>query len=255
VELNTAHRLTPRVRETARTEPTVFVIDDDTSARESLETLIRTAGWEPETFRSAEEFLSRSGGAAPCCLVCAVTLPGLTELALQRHLAARTDIPIIFISGYPDVRVTVQAMKSGAIEFLTKPFQDEVLLAAIRDGLERSSAALIRGAEMRMLMACYALLTPREREVMTHVVSGLLNKQIGAELGISEITVKAHRGQMVRKMEADSVPDLVMMAATLGLRVARPRALALAPTAVKVTAHATHAEVAGTEYRSPVHNH
>jgi FixJ family two-component response regulator len=255
VELNTAHGLTPRVRETAHTEPTVFVIDDDTSARDSLETLIRTAGWQPETFRSAEDFLSRSGGAAPCCLVCAVTLPGLTELALQRHLAERTDIPIIFISDYTDVRITVQAMKSGAIEFLTKPFQDEVLRAAICDGLERSSAALSNGAEMRMLMTCYALLTPREREVMTLVVCGLLNKQIGAELGISEITVKAHRGQMVRKMRADSVPDLVMMAATLGLRVARSRAGAFAPTLVKVTPRATHPEAAGTQYRSPVQNH
>jgi FixJ family two-component response regulator len=249
VELNAAHGLHTRVRETARTEPTVFVIDNDTSARDSLESLIGSAGWRSETFGSAEEFLSRSGGGVPCCLVCAVMLPGLTGLDLQRHLAERTDIPIIFISGYTDLRTTVQAMKSGAIEFLAKPFKDEVLLAAIRDGLERSSAALSNDAERRMLKTCYALLTPREREVMTLVVSGLLNKQIGAELGISEITVKAHRGQMTRKMEADSVPDLVMMAAALGLRVARSRVLAPAPTPVTISPRAIHAEATRTQYR------
>ena len=147
-----------------------------------------------------------------------VTLPGLNGLELQQRLAERTDMPIIFITGYGDVPMTVQAMKAGAVEFLTKPFRDDVLLDAIRGAIERSRAALRHEAEMRALRNCYASLTPREREVMALVVSGLLNKQVGGELGISEITVKAHRGQVMRKMKADSLPDLVTMAARLGLR-------------------------------------
>ena len=196
----------------------VFVVDDDVSVRESLELLIRTAGWEPETFASAPEFLSRPRATVPCCLVLDVTLPGLDGLELQQQLADRAEMPIIFITGHVDVPKTVQAMKAGAVEFLTKPFKDDVLLDAIRSALERSRAAFRLAAGMRALQHCYQSLTSREREVMALVVSGLLNKQIGSELGISEITVKAHRGQVMRKMKADSLPDLVTMAARLGLR-------------------------------------
>ena len=200
--------------------PIVFVVDDDVSVRESLELLIKSAGWQPETFVSAQEFLSRPHPLVPCCLVLDVTLPGLNGLELQQKLAGRTDMPIIFITGHGDVPMTVQAMKAGAVEFLTKPFKDDVLLDAIRGAIERSRAALRQDSEMRVLRDCYASLTPREREVMSWVVSGLLNKQVGGELGISEITVKAHRGQVMRKMKAESLPDLVTMAAHLGLRPA-----------------------------------
>jgi FixJ family two-component response regulator len=196
----------------------VFVVDDDVSVRESLEPLIRTEGWQPETFASAQEFLSRPRAGVPCCLVLDVTLPGLSGLELQQQLAERTDLPIVFITGHGDVPMSVQAMKAGAVEFLTKPFKDDVLLAAIRGGIERSRVALRRDSEMRALKNCHESLTPRERDVMALVVSGLLNKQVGGELGISEITVKAHRGQVMRKMNADSLPDLVTMAARLGVR-------------------------------------
>jgi FixJ family two-component response regulator len=199
----------------------VFVVDDDVSVRESLELLIKTAGWRPETFASAQEFLSRPHPAVPCCLVLDMSLPGLNGLELQQRLAQRTDMPIIFITGYGDVPMTVRAMKAGAVEFLTKPFDDDVLLDAIRSAIERSREALRQESEMQALRSCYAALTPREREVMALVVSGLLNKQVGGELGISEITVKAHRGQLMRKMKADSLPELVTMAARLGLRPAR----------------------------------
>jgi FixJ family two-component response regulator len=198
----------------------VFVVDDDVSVRESLELLIRTAGWHPETFTSAQDFLSRPRPTVSCCLVLDVTLPGLSGLELQEQLAERTDMPIIFITGHGDVPMTVQAMKAGAVEFLTKPFKDNVLLDAIRGAVERSRAALRQESEMQALRSCYASLTPREREVMSLVVAGLLNKQIGGELGISEITVKAHRGQMMRKMKADSLPALVTMASRLGLPTA-----------------------------------
>jgi FixJ family two-component response regulator len=198
--------------------PIVFVVDDDISVRESLELLIKRAGWQPETFASAQEFLSRPGPTVPCCLVLDVTLPGLSGLELQKRLAERTDMPIIFITGHGDVPMTVQAMKAGAVEFLTKPFKDDVLLGAIRGAIERSRVALRLDVEMRALKRSYESLTPREREVMGLVVSGLLNKQVGGELGISEITVKAHRGQVMRKMKADSLPDLVTMAARLGVR-------------------------------------
>ena len=198
----------------------VFVVDDDVSVRESLELLIRTAGWCPETFASAQDFLSRPRPTVSCCLVLDVTLPGLSGLELQEQLAERTDMPIVFITGHGDVPMTVQAMKAGAVEFLTKPFNDAVLLDAIRGAIERSRAALRKESEMQGLRRCYASLTPREREVMELVVSGLLNKQVGGELGISEITVKAHRGQLMRKMKADSLPALVTMASRLGLRTA-----------------------------------
>ena len=201
--------------------PIVFVVDDDVSVRESLELLIQTAGWQPETFASAQEFLARPRALVPSCLVLDVSLPDLNGLDVQKRVAAgRPDMPIIFITGYGDVALTVQAMKGGAIEFVTKPFGDEVLLGAIRDALERSRRALEHDAKMRALRESYASLTPREREVMVLVVSGLLNKQVGGELGISEITVKAHRGQVMRKMKADSLPALVNMVASLGLATA-----------------------------------
>jgi FixJ family two-component response regulator len=198
--------------------PIVFVVDDDVSVRESLELLIKSAGWQPETFVSAQEFLARPRATVPCCLVLDVTLPGLNGLELQQQLADRTDMPIIFITGHGDVPMTVRAMKAGAVEFLTKPFKHDVLLNAVRSAIERSRAALRVNSQMRTVNNCYQSLTAREREVMALVVSGLLNKQVGGELGISEITVKAHRGQVMRKMRADSLPDLVTMAARLGLR-------------------------------------
>jgi FixJ family two-component response regulator len=196
----------------------VFVVDDDVSVRESLELLIRTAGWKPETFASPQEFLSRPRPDIPCCLVLDVTLPGLNGLELQGLLAERTDMPIIFITGHGTVPMSVQAMKAGAVEFLTKPFQKDELLAAIRGAIERSRLTLRHDSEMQVLRMRYESLTPRERQVMALVVSGLLNKQVGGELGISEITVKKHRGQVMGKMKAESLPDLVTMAARLGLR-------------------------------------
>ena len=196
--------------------PIVFVVDDDVSVRESLELLIRCEGWQPEIFASAQEFLDFPRVLVPNCLVLDVSLPGLNGLGLQRLVAGeRTDMPIIFITGHGDVPMTVQAMKAGAVEFLTKPFKDDVLLTAIRAALERSRVALSLEAEMRVLRDCYASLTQRERQVMALVVSGLLNKQVGGELGISEITVKAHRGKVMQKMKADSLADLVKMAARL----------------------------------------
>lgn len=198
--------------------PIVFVVDDDISVRESLESLIQAEGWEVETFASAKEFLDQPRAAVPSCLVLDLSLPGWSGLQLQERIAnERTEMPIIFITGHGDVPKTVQAMKAGAIEFLTKPFGTEVLLSAIRNALEHSHAALQHEAEIKVIRDCYASLTPREREVMALVVSGLLNKQVGSELGISEITVKAHRGQVMQKMEADSLPDLVKMAAKLHL--------------------------------------
>jgi FixJ family two-component response regulator len=198
--------------------PIVYVVDDDVSVRESLELLIRWAGWQPETFSSAQEFLSHPAVDAPGCLVLDVKLPDLNGLDLQKRIASdRSHMPIIFITGYGDVPMTVQAMKAGAVEFLTKPFADETLLNAIRHAIERSRAALGEALEVKALRERYASLTRREREVMAWVVAGLLNKQIAAELGTSEITVKAHRGKVMRKMKADSLADLVRAAARLGL--------------------------------------
>ncbi|MFZ0286236.1 MAG: LuxR C-terminal-related transcriptional regulator, partial [Terriglobales bacterium] len=186
------------------------------SVRESLELLVRCEGWRAATFASAQEFLDYPRVLVPNCLVLDVSLPGLNGLDLQRLVAfERTDMPIIFITGYGDVPLTVQAMKAGAVEFLTKPFNDDVLLTAIRAALEKSRVALGLEAEMRVLRDRYASLSQRERQVMALVVSGLLNKQIGGELGISEITVKAHRGKVMQKMKAESLPDLVKMAARL----------------------------------------
>jgi FixJ family two-component response regulator len=202
--------------------PIVFVVDDDVSVRESLEALMRHFGWRIETFKSAEEFLIRPRVFAPSCLILDVSLPDLNGLDLQKLIATeRADMPIIFITGHGDVPMTVQAMKAGAAEFLTKPFSDEVLLHAVEHALGRSQAALGQEVEMKVLRDLYASLSRREQEVMELVVAGLLNKQVGHELGISEITVKAHRGSMMRKMKAASLPDLVTIAARLG--VARPR--------------------------------
>jgi FixJ family two-component response regulator len=200
------------------TPSVVFVVDDDISVRESLEAMIRFAGFRVETFASAQDFLKVPRAMVPNCLVLDVGLPDLSGLDLQNLIASeRTDMPIIFITGYGDVPMTVRAMKAGAVEFLTKPLDDDVLLDAIRQAIERSRVALTAGAELKALRDRYASLSPREREVMARVASGLLNKQVGGELGISEITVKAHRGQVMRKMNARSLADLVNMAARLGL--------------------------------------
>ena len=203
-------------------QPIVFVVDDDVSVRESLDLLIKFAGWQPETFSTAVDFLARPRTITPSCLVLDVSLPDLNGLELQKLIASeRTDMPIIFITGHGDVPMTVQAMKAGAVEFLTKPFDDEVLLSAIRHAIKRSAAALDEQAEITALRSDYESLTPRERDVMRCVVAGMLNKQIGMKLGISEITVKAHRGKMMQKMKAESLADLVKTAVRLGLAPAR----------------------------------
>jgi FixJ family two-component response regulator len=202
----------------------VFVVDDDISVRESLELLIQSAGWHPELFASANVFLEHPPIAVPSCLVLDISLPGLNGLELQERIVGkRPEMPIIFITGHGDIRKSVQAMKAGAVEFLTKPFPDDVLLDAIRNALERSRSSLSQTAETQFLRDRYASLTPREQQVMKLVVSGLLNKQVGGELEISEITVKAHRGKVMQKMKADSLADLVKMAAKLGMH-SPPRA-------------------------------
>jgi FixJ family two-component response regulator len=203
--------------------PVVFVVDDDVSVRESLELLIRFAGWRCETFASATAFLARPREAAPSCLILDVRLPDLDGLAVQQRVAPeRLDLPIIFITGYGDVPMTVKAMKAGAVEFLMKPFDDETLLTAIRSAIDRSALALGREAELRADREAYASLSRREREVMALVVAGHMNKQIAAQLGVSEITVKAHRGHLMRKMRADSLAHLVKISGRLDLPRPRP---------------------------------
>jgi len=202
--------------------PIVFVIDDDVSVRESLELLIRYEGWQAETFASATEFLSRPRECVPSCLILDLSLPGFSGLDLQQRIAGeRTDMPIIFITGHGDIPSTVQAMKAGAVEFLTKPFTDDALLSAVRQALDRSRIALDQNAELQTLRDCYESLSVRERQVMSLVVRGLLNKQVCSELGIREITVKVHRGRVMEKMKADSFAELVEMATRL--RVTRTR--------------------------------
>lgn len=213
----TRERQSPAVRPT----PVVFVVDDDLSVRESLEMLIRSEGWRPELCVSAGDFLGRPQVPAPSCLLLDVSLPDINGLELQRRVAAdRAEMPIIVITGHGDVPMTVTAMKAGAVEFLTKPFDTATLVAAIGHAIERSEAAMRELAHTRTLLDRYQQLTPRECKVMEMVVAGLLNKQVGAELGISEITVKAHRGSAMRKMRADSLAQLVTMAARL--RAVRP---------------------------------
>jgi len=203
--------------------PVVFVVDDDVSVRESVELLIRTAGWVPQTFASAREFLSRTRVPAPGCLVLDVHLPDLSGLDLQERVTGDgDDVPIVLITGYGDVPMAVRAMKAGAVEVLTKPFRPEVLLEAIAQAIARSRAALRGEAELRTLREKYETLSPRERQVMALVVSGLLNKQVAGELGISEITVKAHRGRVMRKMKAPSFASLVTMAARLEIAPRQP---------------------------------
>lgn len=191
-------------------KPIVFIVDDDLSVRESLELMVRTAGWQPETFSSAGEFLARERVDVPSCLVLDLSLPDLSGLDVQKRVIGRVEMPIIFITGHGDIPISVKAMKAGAVEFLTKPFNAEALLGAVRSALEKSG-------EVQALLHCYASLTERERQVMERVVAGFLNKQVGDDLGISEITVKAHRGKVMQKMKASSLAHLVTMAARLGI--------------------------------------
>jgi FixJ family two-component response regulator len=198
--------------------PIVYVVDDDVSVRESLELLIRSNGWRPEAFETGEEFLSRPPSFAPSCLLLDHKLPNISGLALQKRLIAdRVDMPVIFVTCYGDVPLVVEAMRAGAIEFLNKPFDDGLLLAAITHAIECSRKLLGRQAASRVLAGRYALLTRREREVMQLVVAGKKNKAVGVEMNISEITVKAHRGNVMQKMQADSLAALVTMAAELKL--------------------------------------
>ena len=218
--MGSTHLFSPALGTSAMADvtPIVFVVDDDVSVRESLQRMIRCEGWQPRAFASVAEFFARPPAVAPNCLILDVSVAGLDGLSVQRRVSIeRPETPIIFITGNGDVRTTVQVMKAGAFEFLTKPFRDDVMLNAIREALERSQVALGHEAEMSVLRGCYTSLSPRERQVMTLVVSGLLNKQVGGELGISEITVKAHRGKVMQKMNAASLPDLVKMAGRLGL--------------------------------------
>jgi FixJ family two-component response regulator len=212
----------------SQTAPTVFVVDRDISARESIELLIRTAGWQAETFGSANEFLAHPRTPVPCCLILDAILPDLSGLELQRQIASeRKEMPIIFLSGHRDFETTVKAMKAGALDFLTKPINAESVLSATREAIKRSKSVLEREHELHQLRSGYGSLTPREREVMTLLASGLPNKQVGGELGISEITVKMHRGNVMRKMKADSFAHLVNMASRL--RVARSLRLSTVP--------------------------
>jgi FixJ family two-component response regulator len=200
-------------------EAVIAVVDDDPWAREGLSSLIRSAGWRAKTFASAQEFLAGPGTEAPSCLVLDLQLPGLSGLDLQKRMAeGGLEIPIVFLTGHGDIPASVQAMKAGAVEFLTKPVDDQKLLQAIQEAIERDRHTRQRHADLRELRERYESLTGREQEVMRQVVSGLLNKQIAGELNITEVTVKFHRGHLMRKMHADSLADLVRMAESLGIR-------------------------------------
>jgi FixJ family two-component response regulator len=195
------------------TAPVVFVVDKEASVRESLKSLIESAGWCTETYACAQEFLSRTKVQVPSCLIIDDSLPDLSGLDVQARINAdRMDMPIIFITDFPNVRTTVRAMKAGAVEFFTKPFNDNMILSAIRHAIDRSNLAMARQAHLLVLEERYAILSSREREVMDLVVEGFLNKQIGWELDISEITVKAHRGKLMRKMKATTLADLIKKA-------------------------------------------
>lgn len=212
----------PRMLAVPSTTPTVVVVDDDISVRESLELLIQNQGWRPVLFESAQEFLSRLPSVIPSCLILDVNLPDLSGLDIQQRISdERYSTPIIFITGYGDIPTSVRAMKAGATEFLTKPLDDEKLIEAVRDAVHRSQANLKREGAQRQLEERFGLLSKREREVMNLVVKGLMNKQVGFELGISEITVKAHRGKVMEKMHATTFVDLVNMAGRLGISTAR----------------------------------
>jgi len=201
--------------------PMVFVVEDDASVREALAGLIRSAGWNVEVYVSAQEFLARPKPDGPSCLVLDIGLPGLSGLDLQSRMAElHQDIPIVFITGHGDIPMSVRAMKAGAVEFLTKPFLDQDLLDGIQLAIERDRIARSEEGQLRELRDCYASLTPREQQVLELVISGRLNKQAAAELGISEITIKVHRGRVMAKMRATSLPDLVTRATKLKLRPA-----------------------------------
>lgn len=200
-------------------DPVIAIVDDDPSVREGLESLIRSVGWRAETFASAQEFLDRARAEAASCLILDLQLPGLSGLDLQKRMAeVELEIPIVFLTGHGNIPVSVKAMKAGAVEFLTKPFEEQELLKAIQEAIERDRRTRRQHAETRELRARYESLTPREQQVMRQVVSGLLNKQIAAELNITEYTVKIHRGRVMGKMQADSLADLVRMAENLGIR-------------------------------------
>ena len=208
----------PKSVEIPQGRPTVFVVDGDKAACESVAALVTREGWHQETFRSGEEFLAHPVELTPGCLILDVSLPGLSGLELQRRASAiYPHVPTIFLTAKGDVRTTVEAMKAGAVEFLTKPFRDNELLSAVREALARSGFALAKEAQKQALQRSYASLSPRERQVMALVSAGLLNKQVGGQLGISEITVKAHRGQVMQKMHASSFADLIKMATKLGV--------------------------------------
>ena len=207
------------MRKPRESDAVIAIVDDDPSVREGLSSLIRSAGLQAETFASAQEFLARPGAEAPSCLVLDLQLPGLSGLDLQKRMAeVGMEIPIVFLTGHGNIPASVQAMKAGAVEFLTKPFDEQDLLDAIQEAVERDRRTREQCAEIRELRDLYESLTPREQEVMQHVISGLLNKQVAAELNITEYTVKIHRGRIMRKMHAESLADLVRMAQSLELR-------------------------------------